>query len=380
MSVKRSEELLRKYLNEGCTPEEEAIVESWYNEISGKQKDELPEPDYMSMKQEVFNAIHIAERRNTASVQKLWPRIAVATAVLLIIGAGLFVFKNKDHKLTGQSAQMANDITPGGNKAFLTLANGNRISLTDAKNGEVAEQAGIKITKAADGQLVYSVSNSANENDKAKGYHTIETPNGGEYQIVLPDGTKVWLNAATLLKYPSTFARLVNRKVELLRGEAYFEVSKDKRHPFVVKSAKQEVEVLGTHFNINAYADEGKTTTSLLEGSVKIIYAGDSRLLKPGEQAISTGNGIPKIKGGAEDAIAWRRGLFKFENADVKTVLRQLARWYDVDIVYEGNVKPYNFTGEIYRNLNLSEALIGLRFTGLKFRVENKRITVANET
>lgn len=377
MSAKRSKELLLKYMNEDCTPEEKAIVESWYNEISAKQKHDLSEPDYMTMKQEIFNAIHIEERKHTLNVQKLWPRIAVAASIVVCIGIGFYFYQKNQTIPTEITAK--NDIAPGGNKAFLTLADGKRITLTNAKTGELAEQSGVKITKAADGQLIYTVSSVSNKKNKINAYNTIETPRGGNYQVRLPDGTKVWLNAASTIKYPVSFASLKERRVTLLSGEAYFEVAKDKKHPFIVKSPRQEIEVLGTHFNINAYTDEGKTTTSLIEGSVKIIYAGNSQMLQPGEQAISSDNSTVKMENGAEDAIAWKQGIFHFEDADVKAVFRQLSRWYDMDIVYENDVKSYRFTGEISKSLNLSEALSGLQFIGLKFKVEGKRIVVANK-
>lgn len=372
MDKKKAEELLNKYLEGNCTNEEKLLVERSYNVAEQEFPESDFEPDYSHWNRTIKNQLPKASQPIF-----LWPRVFAAASIVICIGIGFYFYQKNSPIPTEITAK--NDIAPGGNKAFLTLANGKRITLTDAKNGELAEQSRVKITKAADGQLIYTASNISNENYKINAYNIIETPRGGTYQVRLPDGTKVWLNAASTIKYPVSFTSSQARKVFLLSGEAYFEVAKDKKHPFIVKSSGQEVKVLGTHFNVNTYADEGKTTTALLEGSVSIASGGKLQILKPGERAICAKNKMSKVNGGVEDAIAWKDGLFKFENADVKTVFRQIARWYDVDVNYEGDIKQYNFTGEIYRNLNLSETLRIIRFTGLKFKVERRNITVTNQ-
>jgi len=302
--------------------------------------------------------------------------IAAAVAIV-IIGLGLFFYTNRTSKQADVN-KTAFDIKPGGNKAFLTLADGKRLTLTDVKNGEVAQQHGVKITKAADGQLIYTVSSISNENNKNI-YNTIETPKGGTYQVRLPDGTKVWLNAASTLKYPVSFIPSQARRVLLLGGEAYFEVAKDKKHPFIVQTDRQEVRVLGTHFNVNSYSDEKSDKTTLLEGSVKVITLnGSSKTLIPGQQSQITKTNISVIENiDLEDVTSWKNGYFKF-NEGLESIMNKVSRWYDMDIVYQ--TKPNNeavFNGKISRNRSLKELLNMLEFVGdVHFKIEGRRIIV----
>lgn len=369
--------LIGKYKDGQCSEEEKIAIESWL--AAELQKDLLspsvPEIEAADVRmREVINKHTLIRQSNSSP---LWPRLVAAASILIFIGIGFYFYQNYDPLIPTANSQ--HDIAPGGNKAFLTLANGKRITLTDAKNGELAEQSGVKITKAADGQLVYTVSNVSSRNNNLNEYNIIETPNGGQYQIQLPDGTKVWLNAASSLKYPSKFARLVNRRVELLRGEAYFEVAKDKAHPFIVKSNGQEVEVLGTHFNINSYLDERSIKTTLLEGSVKVSTVnGSSKTLIPGQQSQLTSTHIALIENiDIEDVTAWKNGYFKFSES-LESIMHKVSRWYDVDIVYD--IKPNNgavFNGKISRSRNLRELLDMLEFAGnIHFKIEGRRIIV----
>ncbi|AOM76018.1 FecR family protein [Pedobacter steynii] len=305
----------------------------------------------------------------------LWPRIAVAATILITLSTGLyFYFDTKPESEIVQYALVKQDVEPGGNKATLTLADGSKISLTDAGNGQLAEQGGVKISKSANGQLVYSVVESG---QREAGYNTITTPRGGIYQVNLPDGTRVWLNAASSIKFPTTFAHLNQRKVEL-QGEAYFEVSRNKKQPFIVQSGKQQVEVLGTHFNINSYEDESEVKTTLLEGSVK-VSAGNVILLKPGQQSTvgaSQGGRVKVSPANIEQAMAWKNGFFHFEKENLHSVLRQLARWYDIEVVYQVNRADDEFMGDIPRGVKLSEVLKILEFEGTHFKIENRKLIV----
>lgn len=309
----------------------------------------------------------------TKTLFPLWTKVLVAALLLILLSVGTYFIKNQDKPIV--YSQYNGELLPGSNKATLTLADGTKLSLTDAANGRVAEQAGVHIRKTADGQLLYELKETTTNQQTKPGllYNTISTPAGGQYQVVLPDGTHVWLNAESSLRYPASFAALKQRSVEL-KGEAYFEVNKLNVHglriPFIVTSRNQEVEVLGTHFNINSYENEGVCATTLLEGSVKVSRpAVFEQILSPGEQALA-GQNIQVIKVDPLTAIAWKNGLFKFENANIYTIMKQFSRWYNVDVAYEGKIPDNKFTGEVYRNMDASKALRILSYAKINFRVE----------
>lgn len=367
--------LIGKYKDGQCSEEEKIVIESWL--ASELQKD-LLSPSVFEIEaadvrmREVIDKHTLIRQSNSSP---LWPRLVAAASILICIGIGLYFYQKNQTTPTEFTAK--NDIAPGGNKAFLTLADGKRIVLTDAKNGELAEQSGVKITKATDGQLIYTVSNVSNENNK-KAYNIIETPRGGTYQVRLPDGTKVWLNAASTLRFPSSFARLVNRRVELLSGEAYFEVAKDKKHPFIVKTDQQEVEVLGTHFNINSYRDDPNVKTTLIEGVVQVSNSRFIKILKPGEQSLNNGKEIGVTKVDAASVISWKDGNIIFENQELVTTMRQISRWYDVDVTFESDAPTHiKIGGLVPRSNPISATLKAMEATGkVKFKIEGRRIFV----
>jgi transmembrane sensor len=271
-------------------------------------------------------------------------------------------------------ARIDETIIPGGNKAVLTLASGQKIILNDAATGEIARQSGISITKTDDGQIVYSI--AAEDGEILQ--NTISTPKGGQYRVILPDGTNVLLNAASSLIYPTAF-RGAERLVQL-NGEAYFEVAKNKNMPFRVKSGQQTVEVLGTHFNINAYEDENSIKTTLVEGAVKVSSSSGSSLIAPGQQAVFSreGNGaIFRRNVNIDKEIAWKDGMFSFENDDVKSVMRSIARWYNVDVSYKGDMSDIVFSGEIFRTAKLSEVFKILELNNVELDVQGKTIIVS---
>lgn len=309
----------------------------------------------------------------TKTLFPLWTKIGVAALLLMLLSVATYFIKNQDKSIV--YSQYNGELVPGGNKATLTLADGTKLSLTDAANGKVAEQAGISIRKTADGQLLYELKEitTHQETKPMLLYNTISTPAGGQYQLILPDGTHVWLNAESSLRYPASFAAFRQRRVEL-KGEAYFEVAKLKIRsghiPFIVASRKQEVEVLGTHFNINSYENEDICATTLLEGRVKVSRpAVFEQILFPGEQALA-GQELQVIKVDPLTAVAWKNGLFKFENANIYTIMKQFSRWYNVEVAYEGKIPDNKFTGEVYRNMDASKALRILSYAKIKFRVE----------
>lgn len=303
-------------------------------------------------------------------------RYLSAAAILLIVGLASYFFVFKTNKV---EPTFATTIVPGSNIATLTLTDGQKINLSDAKNGTLLKQAGIQITKAADGQLLYKIEGTEEAAGLALAYNTIETPKGGQYQVILPDGTKVWLNAASSLRFPISFASLQDRKVELT-GEGYFEVSKDKIHPFRVINEGQEVKVLGTHFNINSYKDEGAIKTSLLEGSVKVTSDNDEVTIKPGEQAILTKSGFSVVEKDMDQVIDWKNGDFNFQKESLKGIMNKVGRWYDVNVVYDKDVNvALTFSAQISRSNGIIEILKSLEKTGeVKFEIKESTIRVTN--
>ncbi|MBB5439613.1 hypothetical protein HDC92_003306 [Pedobacter sp. AK017] len=311
-----------------------------------------------------------------ARIVRLWPRIGIAAAVAtIIVSAGIWFLKNPSKENPIQQSAYLNDVAPGKQGATLTLANGKKIRLTDAANGELAKEAGVVITKTATGKLIYEIKDVNTESDKI---NILTTENGETYQVRLPDGSSVWLNAASTLKYPASFAKLNRRTVEL-SGEGYFEVAKDKAHPFIVKTAQQEVEVLGTHFNINSYKDEPAIATTLMEGSVKVTSNQNNRILKPGEQALNNGNSIKTEKVDFENIIDWKDDEFNLDNVKFKVAMRKIARWYDVEVIYNQTVSDDLETGGwISRNEKLSAVLKSIESTGfVHFKIEGRKIYVS---
>ncbi|HEY9195949.1 MAG TPA: FecR domain-containing protein, partial [Mucilaginibacter sp.] len=273
-------------------------------------------------------------------------------------------------------------IAPGSNKAILTLANGKKISLTDARKGQIINQQGILISKTASGQLVYTIVDDGKTGANSPAemqYNTMETPRGGQFQLLLPDGTRVWLNAASSLKYPVNFTASSERKVEL-SGEAYFEVTHNKERPFRVVTSRQVVEVLGTHFNVNAYADEPNTKTTLLEGAVKVTGGANTALLKPGQEANLTDN-FKVADVDTDEAIAWKNGYFRFDDERLETIMRKISRWYNVDVVYQDNdVKDDLFAAVTTRFADISTLLKIMEQTGDEhFSVEGAKIIISKK-
>lgn len=384
MDKQQVNRLIEKYRQGTADSTEIRELERWYQSTGYKDavypdQEETVEKRMLSRLQR-----HISPPRKS----RLWSARSLTTAaavVLILFTAGYFF--SAGHR-SGNA--YANDIRPGSNSAILTLANGKVIDLSDAVEGKLTEESGISITKTKNGQIVYQVSGSGlKTGSRGNGtglFNTIATPRAGQYQVIMPDGTKVWLNSASVLKFPSSFEGAENRKVELT-GEAYFEVAKDKTHAFLVQTDKQVVEVLGTHFNINSYKDEGATKTTLLEGSVKISklnasgntgVLGAGTILKPNQQAVLNAQTIEVIPANAEQSIAWKNALFIFDHDNLESIMRKISRWYDVEIVYiDEEVKGEVFSGKISRFENVSEVLKKLELTGAaKFKIERRQILV----
>jgi transmembrane sensor len=373
MTEEEINKILDHHLAQQTSESEKAFLESWYNsrEIASSGEYTLEERIADSML--VWKSL---SKDIPAKRTKLWPRITIAASLFLSMGLGVYLISKREKSVN--EIIFSSNIKPGGNKAFLTLHDGRRITLDDAARGTLAVEAGITISKTAEGQLRYSV-----KGDEKAGlaYNTISTPNGGKYEVILPDGTQAWLNAASSLKFPASFATLKNRVVEL-SGEAYFEVAKDSEHPFQVQTARQNVKVLGTHFNINAYSDEPVFKTTLLEGNISLAFpqspGQENILLKAGEQA-QTSNGSTSIrKVDTENAIDWKNDEFYFKDMDFKTAMRKIARWYDIEVIYTPGVDTsFSPGGWISRKSSISSVLKMMESTGnVHFKADGRRITV----
>jgi transmembrane sensor len=380
MSDSRLQYLLNAYKAKNCIPAEiqelnNLLEDDWARIKLGQ---DLPQVDWEKMYLEIMpggrqeTSFRPELKTKTFIMRKWW----WAAAAIFIIAIGTAIVVSSDRQSADSKTDLAkkvssSDLPPGGNKAVLTLANGQTIILDSAHNGLLAQQAGATITKTDSGNLAYS---KTNEKPTDIVYNVLTTPRGGQYKLQLPDGTDVWLNSASSIKYPTAFVGN-SRSVEVT-GEAYFEVAKDRAKPFHVKVNKMEIEVLGTHFNINSYSEEGSIKTTLFEGSVSVTQGASHMTIKPGQQA-EVGDGLtinehPDL----DQVMAWKNGLFNFEGADLKIVLRQLSRWYDVDVVYEGSPPARKFVGEISRDLTLSQVLEGFGEMRVKFKIDGKKLIV----
>lgn len=367
--------LAHKLNTEGLNAEEQAYFNTWYNEHNDHLL-ELPE-GYAANPIIIRDRMHeniksyVSEEKSSQrkAAFSLWKYIVTAASLLLLSILGVYVYKLLQTRPSKQQQLTINaeDVAPGTNKAILILADGKRINLNDSKDGDIASEAGTLIKKSGNGQIEYTTLEKQTVSNKL---NTIETPKGGQYQVRLPDGTKVWLNADSKLAYPVTLIGNGKREVRL-SGEAYFQVAKDKQHPFVVKTATQDVTVLGTHFNINSYSDEASTITTLEEGSVSVSTKGQEKIIAPGEQIINNGKVLKVQQAAMETVFAWKDGLFEFKDADVRTIMPQISRWYNIDVVYEGALPKDLITGAISRHSNLAAVLKIFEMLHLKFRLED---------
>ncbi|MGJ1382848.1 FecR family protein [Sphingobacterium siyangense] len=304
------------------------------------------------------------------SLRKLWYASAAAAVLIAMFTLSDYLIKKDDNRRHDIVQVDAETILPGKKKAMLTLADGRKIALDDTRTGTIANDNGIDLTKNTNGELTYK---SVNMNAGRKLFNAIETPNGGEYKIRLPDGTRVWLNAGSTIKYPISFEGSNERDVEL-SGEAYFEVVHDRTKPFRVQTKDQLIEVLGTHFNVNAYPHNRKTISTLTEGSVRVSSKGKEQLLKAGQESVLYKDGILSVrKADLDISLAWRYGLIKFRNTDLRSILDQAARWYDIDVEYRNNAGGEHFTGGISRAAPLSVLLKVLEINDVRFKVTEQK-------
>jgi len=366
---------LLSYLESSEDTELKQLMQKHFSDDLEKSKEINPEASHKLFKT-IHNKIELDSKGKRHSVIRL-RRIAIAASFIGLLLISFFLLNDKigkkeTAKVGTDQQRFKNDVLPGSDKATLTLADGSTILLDEAQNGTIAQQGNSKIIKL-DGKLSYDLTN---KNSREIVYNTISTPKGGQYQLELPDGSKVWLNATSSIHFPTSFTGTA-RRIEII-GEAYFEIAKDPNMPFIVTVNNSEVQVLGTHFNINAYNDEDNVKTTLLEGSVRFVNDDNINILKPGQQAQLTKDGTTKVVSNVDldEVVAWKNGMFAFENAGIETVMRQLSRWYDVEIEYKGETDDL-FIAEMRRNIKLSDALKALELTGkVKFDIQGKKIIV----
>lgn len=374
-----SEEELAAFFEEAARPENEAVIRAALDndfreeKFTGLSTAGQRARAYEAFKQETGG-------QNTRPVRRIG-RWAAAAAVALLIVTGVQMWLTSHRPVEVAAVQEKNDLPPGGNKAVLTLANGRKIILDSAANGMLAQQGNTQVIKLDNGQLAYNANAQTGTGD----INTLATPRGGQYQLNLPDGSKVWLNAASSLSYPVAFTG--KDRTVTLTGEAYFEVAGNAAQPFYIKMPPSQpgrtevkVEVLGTHFNINAYSDEASISTTLLEGAVKVTSGSQLQVLKPGQQAqVNTAGAIQLVNNADVDlAVAWKNGEFRFKRADMTSIMNQLARWYNFNVQYTSPVPAMRYSGSIGRSAKLSEVLEMLgTLTGARFELKGNILKVS---
>ncbi|MGY3054222.1 transmembrane sensor [Pedobacter sp. UYEF25] len=402
MNELKFQRLLHQYLNNTIGREDCVELLSYFKKIDDDKIDSLIElssfnlsegPEFGEMQSsDLLNKIKVDprfERALTVNVvslqttpkfyQRNWVKIAAA-AMLLLTSSLLFLQREKIFTDKGDVLlaikKKKEVILPGSRKAILTMTNGHSIALNEVARGVLAKTNAGNIVKTNTGEIIYNnLKNFADAKDLV--YNTLSTPKGGEYQLVLPDGTKVWLNSASSITYPTAFTKK-ERRVKLT-GEAYFEVAKNKDIPFYVNVHDTQIRVLGTHFNITAYDDDDETTTTLIEGSVQVTKYNKQSVIKPGQKAVTnkTSDQIVVSHANIEDAVAWKNGYFVFDDNDVSGVMKKIARWYDVTVVYRSDVSNQKFGGTFYRSKSITELLQYLQKIGkVRFTIEGRRIIV----
>lgn len=348
--------------------------------------DTLHEEQAVEMLQRIHAAVSQEEHSKPVTKRILiWKRIAVAASVLFLIGAGALYLMNdtKEQKQATSVVSESNEIeSPSANRAMITLADGSRIYLDSAATGSLATQGQVQLVKMADGQIGYKPISEKGGNEQLV-YNTLTNPRGSKViDMQLSDGSRVWLNAGSSITFPVAFSD--NERKVTMDGEAYFEIAHNESKPFYVAKGNTEVKVLGTHFNVNAYDDEEKIRVTLLQGSVQVSQTGQTKnqvFLKPGQQASVFAGSVQMQKisvqaANTEQVMAWKNGLFSFDQTDLATVMRQLTRWYDVEVEYRGDVPQQIFGGDIERSLSLAQVLKLLEKSGVHFKIENRKIIV----
>ncbi|GAA4302317.1 FecR family protein [Aestuariibaculum suncheonense] len=375
MKTSSLKELLEKYNSGNCTEEEKIWVENWYAQQDNLNPLPVTAEEFEKDLKDIYDTL--PSKKEFRIRKKTWLSVAAALFVGLGILGGYSYFNN-DLNYPVSGIFISKDDINVIDKTTLRLADNSIIDLDGLGVGEIYRNEDFQIRKSENGLIEYLSLSKDGLSKTTEVYNEISTPNGGQFQIVLPDGTKVWLNAETSLTFPVRFSK--NERVISLKGEAYFEVYKQ-GSPFYVQTKGQTIEVLGTHFNVNAYENEFVLKTTLLEGSVKITSSlieskNQGVILKPGEQAVLGEKELDVINVDTSKIIAWKRGVFSFQGAGIESVMREFSRWYSVDIQFKGRVPDTKLYGEVYRNSDLSKALQILEYFDFQFKmIEENGVT-----
>ena len=385
------ESLIDKYLAGTATEQEKQEVQNWYHsfndaEVNVAVKEEAFRQKLEErMKERLLADINSEPTAVIPMPNRYRRQLAIAASVIILLGLSFYALLHFSRNETVspiaavEKTGQADKVVPGSNKAILTLSDGSIVELDSSAKGNITQQGNVVVSKMANGQIAYSINGKTITENDAAFYNTITTPRGGQYQVTLSDGTAVWLNAASSIRFPVVFAG--NERLVTITGEAYLEVAKNKEKPFRVDVGDAVVEVLGTHFNINAYADEPFLQTTLVEGSVRVTNRSNrsfSTVISPGQQAKMSADGNIAVLDHAdiEQTLAWKNGIFLFKSTDLTTILRQIGRWYDVEIEYQGSANM-NFTGQLTRNEEVTDVLKKLALTEeVNFKLTGRKIIV----
>lgn len=371
--------LIKKFEQGRASDTEMHELEAWFQSFehnpnitegfSPEQRFKAKAALFSRINESIDRELDIPPPRRQAKQVSIFARLMIAASILIAVSVSAYFFLRQQKPVEQTAENLTTDFAPGNNKAMLTLGNGQKIVLTGAKNGRLATQGNVVINKTADGEVVYG-SDGKNE---AIAMNTMTTPRGGSYHLTLSDGTGVWLNASSSIKYPTAFTG-TGREVEI-SGEVYFEVAHNAQMPFRVKTGTQTVEVLGTHFNINGYDKPVKTT--LLEGSIALAAGDLKKVIKPGQQAMVMPGDIRTQRVDVDEIVAWKDGFFDFTDADIQTVMREFSRWYDIDVVFDGPVTTETFTGRIPRSWSFAKVLkLSKSFKSIHLTIEGRRVMV----
>jgi transmembrane sensor len=384
----RYEELAEKWINGTITPAEAAEYARWYNDGQDRPV-EIPTSFAASEQDQRNRMLYRVLGKKQATILLLHTRMlrwSAAAVFIFACSAGGLLFIHQQKQKTAIVKATVRNIAPGHDGAVLTLSNGATVILDSASNGALAQENGAEVIKR-NGQLLYQ---SANKKSNVIAFNTLTTPRGRQFQLVLPDGSRVWLNAESSITYPTAFVGSARNVT--IKGEAYFEIAhissrggkgrgaiqKDGPIPFIVKTNGTEITVLGTHFDVMAYADENSLKTTLLEGSVKVTHGGKERVIKPGQQASIHADGQLQVEEvNTDEVVAWTNGKLSLENINVESLMKQISRWYDVDIEFRGAIPRERFGGVINRNVNLPDLLGILASNGVVCTMEGKKIIVS---
>jgi ferric-dicitrate binding protein FerR (iron transport regulator) len=392
--------LIHKFLKDELDEEEKSKLQAWreQSDVNNRIFEKLTGEDYLvaavgdaykidsdEVAQQKINALIDTDQptvrmreRDRITIRSMWPRLSIAAAILVLLAVGAIYILNRNHQpetVVSETKKAKPDIAPGTYKATLQLADGSIVSLDSTTNKTIGQQGNTAI-KNNNGQLVYNAKSSSFSESKGESvlYNTVSTAKGQTYPVLLSDNSRVWLNSASSIRFPVAFAG-DERRVEIT-GEVYFEVAHDASKPFIASVNGVDIQVLGTKFNINAYPDEDAIKTTLIEGSVRVSKGGQKKQIRPGQQAQVISNDIKVVNNVDLDKItAWKQGLFAFKGDKLSDVMKDLARWYNIDVVYEGNgTKDVEITGNIFRNWNLSEVLKILSTLNIESHIEGRTL------